>query len=254
MPGMASVLLLLFVGGIAMTQAVSDPRAVTLRWLRLGGLIAVALLGVAIVIDVMAQPTWRSGDMAAYALVAATSIAQLMLTQLGRRHAQRIAAMAGYFIACAASWWLSDAQAHGWLTFVTFLLSAALLGGFLMTMLLGHAYLTSGNEMTQAPFERLVMVLVAILAARLLLSGAMALYPWLVQTQGEPRRLWAAMMLTARYAVGLAVPIIFALMSWECVRRRANQSATGILYVTSVLVVIGEGLALALEGTVGPGV
>lgn len=34
---MAVVMLMLIVGGIGLTQAVSDPNQVTLRWLRLGG-------------------------------------------------------------------------------------------------------------------------------------------------------------------------------------------------------------------------
>jgi hypothetical protein len=109
--------------------------------------------------------------------------------------------------------------------------------------------------MTQAPFERLVRVLLVLLAARLLLSAGFGFYPWFTAVEERPsRRLWTVMMITARYLVGLAVPIVFTLMTWECVRRRANQSATGIIYVASVLVVIGEGLALALQPTVGEGV
>ena len=45
------------------------------------------------------------------------------------------------------------------------------------------------------------------------------------------------------YAVGLIVPAVFTYMTYDCVRRRANQSATGILYVATVLVIVGEGIA-----------
>jgi hypothetical protein len=40
-------------------------------------------------------------------------------------------------------------------------------------------------------------------------------------------------------------------MIHDCVRRRANQSATGILYVALIMVILGEGTALALLGATG---
>jgi hypothetical protein len=58
-------------------------------------------------------------------------------------------------------------------------------------------------------------------------------------------------MITARYLVGIVVPGVFTYMIHDCVKRRANQSATGILYVAGVLVIIGEGAALALQSATG---
>jgi hypothetical protein len=52
-------------------------------------------------------------------------------------------------------------------------------------------------------------------------------------------------MLT-RWAVGLGVPAAFIYMAHDCIRRRSTQAATGILYVTGVLVFIGEIVALYL--------
>ncbi len=131
-------------------------------------------------------------------------------------------------------------------------LSAGLLGGFLMTMLLGHAYLTAGGEMSQKPFVRLVVMLGALLLLRTCVSVGVGLVPWWNGYQGSSmERMWVTMMLTARYAVGLVVPGVFTYMTYDCVRRRANQSATGILYVGGVLVIIGEGIALALVGMMG---
>jgi hypothetical protein len=54
------------------------------------------------------------------------------------------------------------------------------------------------------------------------------------------------MTMAARFLVGLIVPAVFVYMIYDCVQRRANQSATGILYVATVLVVIGEAAALSL--------
>ena len=47
------------------------------------------------------------------------------------------------------------------------------------------------------------------------------------------------------------MPAVFVYMIHDCVKRRANQSATGILYVATVLVVLGEGMAMALLGSTG---
>ena len=52
---MVGVLLVMIVGGIGLAQAVSDPRQVTLRWLRLGGIIALCLLAVAWLVVVRAE-------------------------------------------------------------------------------------------------------------------------------------------------------------------------------------------------------
>ncbi len=255
---MTSVLLLLFVAGIGLTQAVSDPQAVTLRWLRLGGINAVTLLALGVVVRAMTVDHTPPTIWLGFALVAVPVVAQLMLVQLAKRTAQRIAAVLTYLLGCAVATYATMPEpaitSQTLLSGLTMLISAGLLGGFLMTMLLGHAYLTSGNEMTQSPFERLVIVLVVLLGLRLVGSAGLALYPWWSAIDYPRPRLWTVMMIVARYLVGLAVPILFTLMSWECVRRRANQSATGILYVACVLVIIGEGIALNVQAELGPAV
>ncbi len=49
-----------------------------------------------------------------------------------------------------------------------------------------------------------------------------------------------------RWLVGLVIPGVFIYMAYDCIRRRATQSATGILYVTGILIFIGEIIALYL--------
>ena len=99
--------------------------------------------------------------------------------------------------------------------------------------------------MTQQPFMRLVIMLMVLLALRALLSGVMGAWPYLQQETARPQT-WNMMLITARYLVGIVVPAIFLYMIHDCVKRRANQSATGILYVAGVLIIVGEGIALAL--------
>jgi hypothetical protein len=249
---MIPTLLLMLSAGIALSQAASDPNAVTLRWLRLGGLISTALLAVAGFALVFAGDATVTRGLAV-ACVAVLAVAQLLAVQLGRRRTQRGLAAATFIAGVAAAAVLfadistrSDALRDKLLTLTpTLALSAGLLGGFLMTMLLGHAYLAAGNEMTQAPFRRLTLMLAVLLALRAVGSIALGLLPWLnAPREGSP--MWAIMIMTARYAVGLLAPGLFAYMTYDCVRRRANQSATGILYVATVLVIIGEWSAWSL--------
>ena len=255
--------MLQFVSGIALTQGLSDPREVTLRWLRLGGLVALGLLSVGL------AGAWVAGGLAdrlplaALGLAGAACTVQLMATQLGHRRAQRVAAWVLCLVAGGGATLVLRSLAHGVegaeptpgpglvALGATLLTSSGLLGGFLMTMLLGHAYLTAGGEMTQRPFLRLVAALGALLALRAVLSVAVGAWPYFAAEESRVGAMWNLVMMTARYGAGLVVPGVFTAMTLDCVRRRSNQSATGILYVAGVLVILGEGAALALLHATG---
>ena len=260
------VILLMMVGGIGLTQAVSDPHQVSLRWLRLGGLIAVALLAVAAVAAVTIGTESSRAKLSWIALVAIPCVTQLMMVQIGWRRSQAISALIGFILTAMAVSALmmpmhttSGSAPNAFtrpptppsqvVTVTTCVLASGLLGGFLMTMLLGHAYLTAGNEMTQRPFLRLVVMLGVLLVVRLVATTGFALWPYLMALgMGRP---WDIMMIISRLLVGLVVPGVFTYMIYDCVKRRANQSATGILYVALVLVIIGEGTAMTLVDQTG---
>ena len=113
-----------------------------------------------------------------------------------------------------------------------------------MAMLLGHAYLTAA-EMTMRPFLRLNRLLAAGLVLRALTVGVAA--PLMDRAHPVPY-LWDihGLYIFTRVLVGLVVPGVFVFMTDDCIRRRATQSATGILYVTTVLIFAGELMALHL--------
>ena len=263
---MIAVLLLMIVAGIGLAQAVSDPYAVSLRWLRLGGIIAVTLGAVAMTATIITGvqdrrlPAARVFDGALIVfIVLLPFIVQLVTVQLGQRKVQRIAAGAGYLLLGGVAWGALAAMRHvdasslpptDWKLLAPAYLTSGLLGGCLMAMLLGHAYLTAGGEMTQAPFRRLVIMLGILLALRAATSLVFGLVPYLARPP-QGANLWPLVMITARYAVGLFVTGIFTWMAYDCVKRRANQSATGILYVTTVLIFIGEWSALSLYESTG---
>lgn len=284
---MIAAILLLLAGGVGLALAISDPREVTLRWLRLGGILALTLTAVAGAIHLMArasQPKWPA-LLGLFLLTALPFVAQVIAVQQARRRTQRILAWTGFLTATILAWglavrplaphavapaetaatrpaetepavgaspspFLAAADLAGLSTFGA---SAALLGGSLMAMLLGHAYLTAGDEMTQKPFARLVTFLAGALLTRALLSVTLGLIPWTQADTlgGGMERVWTQVMLAARYLVGVVVPAVFVYMTHDCVKRRSNQSATGILYVAGLLLILGEGIALALHDATG---
>lgn len=269
--------LILLSYGIALSQAASSSRAVTLAWLRLGDLIALSLLGIAGAALLMDAPS--RGASALYAicpLLAVGTLVHLMLVQSGWRRAERIAII----MTCVAIFlvltlpYLSESLA--WMQALTaappasdtpplptwpqrligpaLALAAWLTGGSLMTMLLGHAYLTSGSEMTQQPFIRLVRLLIVGLTARLAIALLAGLWPWWSARNASHTADLAMVpifIIIARFVMGIVVPLIMSWMALQCVRIRSNQSATGILYVSSTMILVGEFLGLALVSAHG---
>ncbi len=247
---MVFIYLLLIVAGIGLTQWVSDPRQVTLLWLRLGGIISICLLALG-----TGAAYWAGTPIhGPFWLVAAfvTVCAQLMLVQMGHRTAQRLAAGLAWICATGVCTAQMELSAVG---FISLALSGGMLGSFLMSMFLGHAYLTAGSQMDQAPFLRLTKLCAVVLVLRCVASLAFGLWPALKAAEdsfgSSLSQMWDQVMMASRYFVGLLVPAVFVYMVHDCVKRSANQSATGILYVAGVLVMMGEGIALALLRATG---
>lgn len=251
---MIAIVLLMFAAGVGIALSASDPKQVTLRWLRLGAIIAICFVAVASVLSWKSQFDTGSTAWRWQIVLAVPFFLQLIAIQLGHRHIQRVI---GLFAVLAALVYVVELYNISSADFsvavevsqlaMALTLSSGLLGGFLMAMLLGHAYLTAGSEMTQKPFMRLVVLLGIFLLLRGLFSLIFALRPFYsIEELSNGDRLMNTVLLWARYLVGLVTPSIFIYMTYDCVKRRANQSATGILYVATVLIILGEGSALAL--------
>jgi len=117
-------------------------------------------------------------------------------------------------------------------------LGAALLGVATAGMLLGHRYLTD-TDMPMAPLRRLARVYLGVVGVRIAWVAVASVPLW--SPQFRPTDVfffWLA--LSVRVGVGLVTVGIFAWMAWDCVRRRATQSATALFYLSMLLVVIGE--------------
>jgi hypothetical protein len=121
------------------------------------------------------------------------------------------------------------------------LASGFLIGATLTAMLLGHHYLTA-PAMSIDPLERFVLCIAWGLGVR----GAVALLGLLLAHSGlmgpEPSTLETAspLLLSMRWGMGFAGPVLAVILAWKTVQIRSTQSATGILYVALALVLFGE--------------
>ncbi|MBI4229746.1 MAG: hypothetical protein HY608_02810 [Planctomycetes bacterium] len=122
----------------------------------------------------------------------------------------------------------------------THLAGWALLGGLggsvFATMLLGHWYLNVPG-LAFGPLRRGVALLLGAVSLRCAWTGAWLALGGAAFPGSSPVLVWT------RLAIGLGVPAVMMWCAWGCVRLRANQSATGILYAATALVWIGEMIA-----------
>jgi hypothetical protein len=206
---------------------------------------------------------WGAGDWAgaATALAIALVISYLAALHLpGGREGRAILGMTtGAAVAATAlDGWVTARQGEpAWIFGAGALAAAALLGLAIVTMVMGHWYLVrwrlpAGHLVR---FSRLLAGAIgaraATLAAGVLILGA-----------GSPQGLGGFVRGLAvdrgfffwqRVFFGILGPAVFAYMVHETARIRSTQSATGILYIAVLFVLIGEFLAryLAVAGA-GP--
>jgi len=116
--------------------------------------------------------------------------------------------------------------------------SAALLGTAVTAMLLGHFYLIAPG-MSLTPLLRLLTALFVAAGLRMLLAG-IGLRSWtmshsLINWEDE-----TVLWLPVRWGLGFGGPFILGWMARSATKIRSTQSATGILYVVVVFVILGE--------------
>ena len=127
--------------------------------------------------------------------------------------------------------------------------SGALMGATLTGMLLGHYYLIA-PAMTTEPLKRTLRMIMVGLVARVMLAG-IAL--WAIQiglfgTVLHDRHLDST-FLAMRWGMGFVGVAISVILARRTAEIRSTQSATGILYITTIFVLFGE-----LASLVGAGV
>tara|TARA_B100000029_G_C17515507_1_gene937921 strand:+ start:100 stop:891 length:792 start_codon:yes stop_codon:yes gene_type:complete len=112
--------------------------------------------------------------------------------------------------------------------------TSLLLGSAMVSMLLGHWYLTA-TGMPLEPLARLNTVLGLATVARLSLAAT-----GLLVIGGWPTSDHQVLLLVLRWLAGLLGPLVIVGMVWRILKYRNTQSATGVLYVGVVLALTGE--------------
>jgi len=141
------------------------------------------------------------------------------------------------------------------------LLSSLVLGFSTWGMILGHWYLVA-QGLPIRHLARLVTPLPWILAAKLLFSSVVLWLMWerflgpgnhsMVDVfERQPDRILDLVNVCSRIPVGLAIPLVLALMARVTVRMQKTQPATGILYAMCVLVYMGDLMGKMIEGESG---
>ena len=134
----------------------------------------------------------------------------------------------------------------------TLVAGAALLGATNVGMILGHWYLI----MRRLSFEYLELFAKILLGA--VIFRAVVLMATIIALKTFDPKLSAAFIspllsmnanaffFLLRVMFGIVVPLVLAYMILRCVKERANQAATGLLYVCQISVLFGELFAALL--------
>jgi protein NrfD len=138
------------------------------------------------------------------------------------------------------------ARPAAWLSALSFLSSALMLGGAVGTMITGHWYLVN-HKLSIQPLRIATSIFIAASSLRLILVATMLAGLWF---RGEASQVAAirhlftlsgeGIFFIARLLFGLIAPLIFGYMIWQTVKLHSTQSATGILYAVVVFVILGE--------------
>lgn len=257
---MLPTFLIQLAGGSALVVACAPIRQVSWKYLRLMAVVCLALLVLAAALLTREGNAWSSWTRRLALLLAITAAALAVAWMCFNavqgeriRAGQRLWPILVGAAAVAAAIFLVRVQdvnvieraAEGESSVAVLavvastLLGALLLGTTTAAMLLGHRYLTD-TGMTIAPLRRLAIMHLCVISGRALWVLAAA---WPVcfgdfTPTGDYGWFW--LMLSARVGVGIIAAGIFAWMAWDCVRRRATQSATAIFYLSMIFVFLGE--------------
>lgn len=128
------------------------------------------------------------------------------------------------------------------------LATGAVAGSVGLAMVLGHWYLTVPKLEIRHLVRLNRVTVVAMLASLASLGLACLVFDELLRSAEPPLfGPWGLFYLGTRLVVGLALPLLFAAMAASALRFRNTRSATGILYASTVLVLIGTAVSVFLQ-------
>lgn len=133
----------------------------------------------------------------------------------------------------------------------TSLTTGTVTGSVGLAMVLGHWYLTIPN-LSIEHLRRLNRVcVISMLVSVALLTVSCLTFGSGPQAEAALWRPMGLFFLATRLSVGLLLPLVFAWMTSSSLRYGNTRSATGILYASTVLVLIGAAVSVALQDSYG---
>ncbi len=260
-------------GGMLVVLGTGRFEQIAWRFLRLCGFLTLALAALATGMALRDAGGWPAArwDRAACvggALAAVSAAALALLAPLAPRYTRafRFFCLLGGAAGIAGAGWFELAEssnlavthavprafaAANWWPAINLMLGALLLGSITIAWLLGHAYLTA-TKMTIAPLRRFSGMLTTTVAIRVVFALASLTVGWAMHGDSFLNLLTNQWLVASlRGGLGLVAVAVFAWMVADCVRLRATQSATGILYFGSVFAYVGELASQYLTREVG---
>lgn len=168
----------------------------------------------------------------------------------GGRSAQHVLTLS---FACAMSataldgWSMAEGGGIAWAFGANAVAAASVIGSVIVAMLLGHWYLVR-LHLPESYLARFAQVLGAAIAVRSVLLVAGLVAYGVSSSSGLAGYLRGVavdqgLFFWQRVLFGIVAPGVLAVMAYRTARMRATMSATGILYIAVIFVLIGEFLA-----------
>ncbi len=186
-----------------------------------------------------------------FILLAVLVLAYNLAVSLDRQRTARVLlyAAAGSGVLLLSFAFLVAPDFHSLLAALASLASALLLGSVSLAMILGHWYLVDPS-LSIAHLKRLSLLFGGAVLARIsLLVTTLLYYLFVVEREAVAELIdpfYHGTFFWTRALAGLAGPLVLSLLVWKTVKMRATMSATGLLYVAVILVLIGELIATYL--------
>jgi hypothetical protein len=234
--------------GLLLALTLTSWRVVPLRFFRLQNQIVLGIL----VLAALAQADSTRSSALLWFLVVGAASAYLATVLWGLGLTSMATALDALALLAAGAWMLRVSQGPNpgtWaLLTANRCLSGLLVGATLHSMLLGHYYLIA-PAMTTTPLTRSLDLIVAGLLARCLVAGIGA---WATST-GKVGAPWVsqagdATLLAMRWGMGVFGAGVSVYLARRTAAIRSTQSATGILYITTIFVLFGELASMSMTG------
>jgi hypothetical protein len=125
-------------------------------------------------------------------------------------------------------------------------------GGVGLAMVFGHWYLTVPSLEVGWLVRLNRSTMLAMAGSLAILASSLAVFREPLRARGvDLLGPWPLFHVGTRVAVGLVVPLVFGWMVAQSLRWRNTRSATGILYASTVLVLIGTAASIFLQDSYG---